>query len=110
MEYIVNTKVFGDWTITKELGAGAYGKVFEIEKSDFGVTIRSALKVITIPYSRTDIRDAISEGMDEKSVTLYFKGYVQQIVRKITLLNTLKMYTWDPFALKQGKAIIFKSV
>lgn len=46
--------------------------------------------MITIPYSRTDIRDAISEGMDEKSVTLYFKGYVQQIVREITLLNTLK--------------------
>lgn len=35
MEYIVNTKVFGDWTITKELEAGAYGKVFEIMKSDF---------------------------------------------------------------------------
>ena len=32
MEYRVGTKVFKDWEITKEIGQGGFGTVFEIEK------------------------------------------------------------------------------
>ena len=54
--------VFGKWYITKQLGAGSYGKVFEIQRTDAldGTVYRGALKAITIRkncracWTRTD--------------------------------------------------------
>ena len=85
MEYRTGTKVFSNWTIEKELGEGATGKVFEIQKTDYGITTRSALKVIRVPHSASDIRAALAEGMDEQSVSSYFKGFVDEIVKEIRI-------------------------
>ena len=43
--------IFGKWHIVRELGEGSFGKVFEIERRDFGGTYKAALKAITIPQS-----------------------------------------------------------
>ena len=90
MEYRTGTKVFSNWTIEKELGEGATGKVFEIQKTDYGITTRSALKVIRVPHSASDIRAALAEGMDEQSVSSYFKGFVDEIVKEIRIMTNLK--------------------
>lgn len=90
MEYRVGNNVLNDWQITKLIGEGANGKVFEIEKSDFGVTTKSALKVITIPKSMSDVKAAMTEGMDENSVTEYFRGFVHDIVKEIAIMSELK--------------------
>ena len=93
MEYRVGTKVFNDWEIVRVIGEGASGKVYEIQKNDFGVTSRSALKVVRIPKSISDIRAAFAEGMDEKSVTAYFQGYVHEIVKEVAIMSELKSHT-----------------
>lgn len=36
MEYSVDAAVLDGWNITRLLGEGSYGKVFEIERSDSG--------------------------------------------------------------------------
>jgi len=90
MEYTTGKRVFDEWLIKRPIGEGANGKVFEIEKSSFGVTNQSALKVITIPKSVSDIKDAMSEGMDEGSVTSYFRGFVEEIVKEIAVMTSLK--------------------
>lgn len=36
MEYSVDAAVLDGWNITRLLGEGSYGKVFEIERSEFG--------------------------------------------------------------------------
>ena len=85
MDYMINTLVFGDWKIIKEIGEGSYGTVYEIQKTDYGVTTHSALKVIHIPRSNADIKAALNEGMDEQSVTSYFQGFVTESFRKFLL-------------------------
>lgn len=90
VEYSIGTKVFDGWEITKMLGEGSYGKVFAIEKTDFGFTTRAALKLVQIPKSPTEIREALSEGMDEKSVTTYFEEIVERFVREIAVMSQLK--------------------
>ena len=92
MEYIKNSIVFTDWKIVKEIGEGSYGKVFEICKTDYGITTRSALKVIRIPRSTSDIRAALSEGMNEESVTSYFQGFVEEIVQEIAVMSSLESH------------------
>ena len=92
MEYRIGTKVFGDWKIVNELGEGAYGKVFELEKSNFGIMAKSALKLIRIPKSVSEVREALSEGMDEQSVTSYFKGIVEHFIKEIAIMSELKSH------------------
>ena len=92
MDYMINTLVFGDWKIIKEIGEGSYGTVYEIQKTDYGVTTHSALKVIHIPRSNADIKAALNEGMDEQSVTSYFQGFVTEIVQEISVMASLKSH------------------
>ena len=47
--------IWGSWNIKELLGEGSFGKVYEIERLDFGVTCKAALKAITIPQSRSEV-------------------------------------------------------
>ena len=90
MEYRAGDIVFNDWVITKEIGRGATGRVFEIQKRSANTEIRSALKVIQIPRSQADIRAAMAEGMSQVSVTSYFRGFVDEILGEIDTMVLLK--------------------
>ncbi len=82
--------IFGAWRITRLIGEGSFGKVFEMEREDFGVTYKAALKAITIPASQSEVRSVRSEGMDEESVRTYFGGFVKKLVQEFALLSRLK--------------------
>ena len=82
--------IFRSWKIVKELGEGSYGKVFEIEREDFGNTYKAALKAVTIPRTRGEIKTAMSDGMDEESVTAYFEGVVEKMVNEFALMSKIK--------------------
>lgn len=91
MEYTTGSTVFDGWEIKKELGEGSYGKVFEIQKElALGIVTKSALKVMRIPRSAADVKSALSEGMDEKSVTTFFKGYVEKMMQEVAIMSSLK--------------------
>ncbi len=92
MEYTAGSIVFDDWVIDKIIGQGSYGSVYKIHKSEYGVTTYSALKVIKIPQSSADIRSALSEGMDNQTVTSYFQGIVDDIVHEIAIMAQLKSH------------------
>lgn len=82
--------IFGEWSIVRELGEGSFGKVFEIERRDFGYTYKAALKAITIPQSRSEIERIADDGMDPESVTAYFRGFVQELVEEFRIMSKLK--------------------
>ena len=89
MTYEIGAKVLGNWQIIKEIGHGAFGHVYEIQKTEFGITVRSALKVIQIPTSEREVEEVLSDGMDEHSVTPYFHGIVEDFVREIAVMTDL---------------------
>ena len=82
--------IFGTWHIVKQLGEGSFGKVFEIQREDFGETYKAALKVITVPQSESEIKSVMASGMDNASVTEYFEGMVKEIVSEFVLMSKLK--------------------
>lgn len=94
MEYTKGTKIpsMPGWKIVRELGEGSYGKVFEVHKNNFDVTAKAAVKLIRIPKSVSEIREAMSEGMDEQSVTTYFEGIVKRFVKEIAVMSELKSH------------------
>ena len=82
--------VFGVWKIADLLGEGSFGKVFELEREDFGVTYRAALKAITIPTSENEILDARAEGMDEASIRTHFSAFTQELAQEFALMSRFK--------------------
>ena len=82
--------IFGEWSIVRELGEGSFGKVFEIERRDFGYTYKAALKAITIPQSQSEVKSVLADGMDEQSATSYFRGFVEEMVAEFVLMSKLK--------------------
>ncbi len=81
---------WGEWTLGKMIGEGAFGKVFEIEREDFGRHYSAALKIITIPQSESEWMSVMTDGMDERSVTNYFLGLVNETVEEIVMMNRFK--------------------
>ena len=92
MEYTIGKKVFGDWEIIAEIGEGSYGKVYQLRKENFGISANGALKVIQIPRSHADVKDALSQGMDEQSVTSYFKGVADELMREVAVMSDMKSH------------------
>ena len=85
--------VFGKWYITKQLGAGSYGKVFEIQRTDAldGTVYRGALKAITIPSSPEELQSVLDEdGLDRQGASSYFRETVVALNREIALMNKVK--------------------
>ena len=82
--------IFGSWHIVREIGEGSFGKVFEIERREFGRTYKAALKTITIPQNRSEIDDILCDCMDSESLTGYFRSLVEDLVVEIDLMSQLK--------------------
>ena len=89
-EYKKYEPIFGSWYISKLIGKGSFGQVFEITREEFGTTYRSALKILTIPQDRNDIKTRISEGSDERSVSAYYEDVLKEIVRENEIMAQLK--------------------
>lgn len=86
----IGEKVFGDWLIEEQLGSGAFGTVYKIKKEEFGESYYAALKVIHIPSDTNEIGTLRSEGMDDLSITSYYREIAQNLVNEIKILNSLK--------------------
>lgn len=82
--------VFTDWTVKECIGNGAFGKVYRIEREDFGTIYQAALKVIDIPQNTSELESVRSESMTQEDVTSYFYAMVQEIVQEISLMVKIK--------------------
>ena len=81
---------WGTWFLKQQLGEGAFGKVFEAERHDLGRTYKSAIKVITIPQTSGEWNSILAEGMDERSVTSFYRSFVDEIINEVELMSRLK--------------------
>lgn len=82
--------IFGAWKIVREIGEGSFGQVFEIERTDFGRTYKAALKAIAIPQNQSEIESVRDDGLDEASITTYYKSFVEELVDEFSIMSKLK--------------------
>ncbi|MBQ4630892.1 MAG: serine/threonine protein kinase [Clostridia bacterium] len=81
----------GKWHITRELGRGSYGVVYEVERKDYGDT-KSAMKILSIPSHPGEVENFKNENydLDEKSVRSHFYAYVEDFVKEFQLMSKLR--------------------
>jgi len=81
--------IFSAYYIKKFLGEGSFGKVFLIERDSFGMKYEAALKVITVPHSKSDLENKLSY-MTEANARSYYEDIVNSIVSEFHLMSKLK--------------------
>lgn len=84
---------FGSWFVTKQIGEGSFGQVFEIEKQGRIKVKPSALKIIQIPHSPEDARIRLAEGADSDLLAEYYDSVLRELVREIEIMDELKGIT-----------------
>ena len=82
--------LWGSWYVDSMLGEGSYGKVYKVHREEFGKTYEAAVKMLSIPQSETELRQAKSEGLDSVSARSYFHAFVTDIVQEIALMNEFR--------------------
>jgi len=89
-EYRKYEPIFGSWYLSRLIGKGSFGKVYEIVREEFGVTYRSALKIITVPQDDEDIRTLTAEGMSAAAIKEYYNDLLRDFVNENEIMSKLK--------------------
>ncbi len=55
--------------------------------------MKSALKIISIPGNNSELKAVMGEGVDNKSITSYFYGFVEEIIKRLQLCPNSKGHT-----------------
>ena len=93
-----------EWRIVRQIGRGSFGTVFECVKADGvgsffsaddmqlgDVAMKSsAVKVISVPDSDSQIAEMRAEGMPEESAVVYFRQIAEGCIREIKTMESLK--------------------
>jgi len=89
-QYNPGDVVLNKWKLTRLLGEGSHGRVFEAERDGFGQVYKAAIKIITIPQNLGEIKTVLSDGMSEENVTAYFSNFVEELIEEFALMSKLK--------------------
>ena len=80
--------IWSDWKIEERIGEGTSGKVYKAKRENFNQTFYSAIKVITIP--KNGEQAYLEDGLNKEELIEYYKEYVNDILKEVTLLEELK--------------------
>ena len=81
--------VWPEWEIIRKIGSGSYGVVYEAKKKDILETY-SAIKVITIPQSESELESLWAEGLTEEASRTFMENVKDDFVREIQLMYDFK--------------------
>ena len=83
-------ELWPEWRVECEIGTGSFGTVYKIVREDIGGTYCAALKVITIPGKRHEIKDLKLENMSDNQIEELYKKLVTDICREISVMEKFK--------------------
>ncbi len=78
---------WAEWKIVEKIGEGSFGKVYKAQRSERGKFFYSAIKVINIPGSQSELNSVRSEAGDDQSVREYFWNLVEECIQEISTME-----------------------
>ena len=76
-----------EWKIIEKIGEGSFGKVYKAQRTERGKSFYSAIKIINIPGSQSELNSIRSETGDDYSVREYFQNLVEECIQEISTME-----------------------
>mgnify|MGYP001657959904 CR=1 FL=1 len=76
-----------EWKIIEKIGEGSFGKVYKAQRTERGKSFYSAIKIINIPGSQSELNSIRSETGDDHSVREYFQNLVEECIQEISTME-----------------------
>ena len=89
-KYTKYEPIFGSWYLSKLLGKGSFGEVYEITREEYGTTYKAALKIISVPQENDDIKSRMTEDSNIDTIAEYYEGVLKEIVNENEIMSKLK--------------------
>lgn len=87
MDKQLPVSVWPEWKIVEKIGEGSFGKVYKAQRSEQGTTFYSAIKVITIPSSQSELNSVRSESGSDQSAREYFHSLVEECIQEVSTME-----------------------
>ena len=78
-----------DWQVTKLLGSGGYGRVYEIHRDRYGISEVAAVKVLSFPKDEDEISEGLRSGYVEETLAAEYRQQVESVLKEYRLLKEL---------------------
>ncbi|MCL1790033.1 MAG: protein kinase [Peptococcaceae bacterium] len=83
--------LWGEWHIDSLIGEGSFGRVYKILRRDSNnETHAAAVKLVSIPYDETEIRQMRNEGLSHGAIQDAMQALANDIINEITLMYELR--------------------
>ena len=76
-----------EWKIIEKIGEGSSGKVYKAQRTERGKSFYSAIKIINIPGSQSELNSVRSEIGDDQSARQYFQNLVEECIQEISTME-----------------------
>lgn len=87
MDRDLPVSVWDEWKITEKIGEGSFGKVYKAQRTEKGKTFYSAIKVITIPSSQSELNSIRSETSNDQSAREYFHTVMEECIQEVSTME-----------------------
>ena len=87
---IPNKLPWPGWRVVRRLGSGSYGSVFEINREQFGIMERAALKVISFPRDPGELDEWRQSGYDDRTLAQNYRRQMERVLNEYKILMELK--------------------
>ena len=76
-----------EWKIIEKIGEGSFGKVYKAQRTERGKSFYSAIKIINIPGSQSELNSVRSETGDDQAARQYFQNLVEECIQEIIIIR-----------------------
>lgn len=67
-----------EWKIVEKIGEGSFGQVYKAQRTERGKSFYSAIKIINIPGSQSELNSVRSETGNDQAAREYFQNLVEE--------------------------------
>ena len=72
-----------EWKIVEKIGEGSFGQVYKAHRTERGKSFYSAIKIINIPGSQSELNSVRSETGNDQAAREYFQNLVEECIQEI---------------------------
>ncbi|WP_373217725.1 serine/threonine-protein kinase [Ruminococcus sp. 5_1_39BFAA] len=87
MDKELPVSVWPEWRIIEKIGEGSFGKVYKAQRTERGRSFYSAIKIITIPGSKSELNSVRSETGNDNSTREYFQNLVEECIQEVSTME-----------------------